>query len=121
MKIVRVAYRASFEFPKKETPLSPSGWKCPGEIVLEVFESSGGHWKARGQDGKEIKHWAWQAPSAIGLQQIIEDAFEKQLKPWVAMGDAADGFGYRELKPKELVIKEGKVYVLELEDKKAGV
>ena len=121
MTIVRVAYRASFEFPKKETPLNPSGWKCPGEIVLEVFESTGGHWKARGGiDGKEIKHWAWQAPSAIGLQQIIEDAFEKQLKPWVTMGNEGDGLGYRELKPEELrIIQEGKVYVLEAEDRKA--
>ena len=63
MKIVRVAYRASFEFPKAETPLNPSGWKCPGEIALEVFESSGGHWKARGAiDQREIKHWAFNDP-----------------------------------------------------------
>ena len=121
MRIVRVAYRASFEFPKAGTPLNPSGWKCPGEIALEVFESSGGHWKARGAiDQREIKHWAWQAPSAIGLQQIIEDAFEKQLKPWVPMVNAGDGLGYRELKPKELLIKDGKVYVLEDEDRKAA-
>jgi len=119
MRIIRVAYRASFEFPKAETPLNPSGWKCPGEIVVEVFESIGGHWKARGLDGKEIRHWMWQAPSAAGLQEIVAGSFEKQLKPWVAMGNASDGLGYRELKPDELRIKEGKVYVLEPEDRKA--
>jgi hypothetical protein len=119
MRILRIAYRASFEFPKAETPLNPSGWRCPGEVVLEVFESAGGKWKSRGLDGKEIKHWAWRAPSAIGLQGIIEDAFEKQLKPWVPMGNAGDGLGHRELKPDELVIKGGKVYVLEQEDRKA--
>jgi hypothetical protein len=115
VRIIRVSYRASFEFPLPETPLSPSGWWCPGEIVLEVFESSGNTWKMRNQDGKEITHWKWSGPSAQFVKNAVEASFEKQLKPWVMIGD-----GKRELAPEEVEILETSgrsiVYLLEAED-----
>jgi len=115
MRIIRVSYRASFEFPKAETPLSPSGWRVPGEIVTEVFQSTADTWKVRNKDGKEITHWMWSGPSHGFVQKAVEGSFEKQLKPWVMIGD-----GKRELSPDEVEIREAGgrsvVYLLEADD-----
>jgi hypothetical protein len=113
MRIIKVAYRASFEFPKAETPLNPSGWKCLGEIILEVFESKTNTWKVRDRNGKEVVHWAWQAPSPESLKEIVRDSFERQVSPWVITGNAGDGKGVRVLEPDEIQVKQGKVYVYE--------
>jgi hypothetical protein len=117
MHVIKINYRATFEYPK-QSPLNPSGWRCPGPVPLELFQSRTDCWKVRGHNGKEVVPSEWQAPSSESLMEIVTDQFERQLSPWKMFGNPGDGQGMRELDPEEIVFKNGAAYLLDMEERK---
>lgn len=120
MKVIRVSYRAEF-VGLKQGPLNPIGAVVKVPISIECFESSLGTWKFRAPHNRAEIPELGTAPGLQSAQRQAASQFEKLSSPWVMIGDAGDGQGRRELRPEEVVIKAGKVYVYETDEEREKV
>lgn len=107
MRVIRVFYRATFVQPLQGV-LNPMGLKLRTPIEVDLYESPRGSWCARSAETGN----RWDAIIAQhGVEsgkKWIADLFEKQVSPWQMYGDHG-----RPLKAEEVLVKDGKVYLLE--------
>jgi len=107
MRVIRVFYRASFQQPLKGD-LNPMGLLLRTPIVVDVYESPRGCWKVRsGETGTPWDVIVSQA-GAEPAQKALARHFEKQVNGWAMYGDKG-----RPLKAEEVLVKDGKVFLLE--------
>ncbi len=107
IRVVRVFYRATFVQPL-EGVLNPMGLKLRTPIEVELYESPRGSWRVRSAEtGNSWDVIVIQAGVEPG-KKALAALFEKQVRDWQMYGD-----GGRPLKAEEVLVKDGKVYLLE--------
>ncbi len=119
MKLIRVAYRATFQHPK-EGPLNPANFRISIPWYAEVYQASKDRWLARRPSGRadRPKFEAWPLPHGATAEQMrlnVAEQFETQLTVWEMWGNPGfAGDAPRLLQPNEIEIREnGHVYFKE--------